>query len=254
MMRRSLVLLALVVLVGCNQDDVLQKFSSPEDQATAKAYVDQLRSRKFEQIEIALDPTIRTPNIRDTLVNMADLIPNQEPSSVSIVGAHTYSGSDVKSTNTTLEYSFGDRWLLANVAIQDKSGVKTIVGFNINPMTQSLENQNRFGLMGKSVGHYAVLAAAVVAVLVTLYALVACIRTKVMKRKWLWVLFILVGVGKIAVNWTTGEWALSTLSIQLFSASAFAPLYGPWIVAVSFPLGALIFLLYKRPRLEKPES
>lgn len=253
-MRRSLALLALVGLVGCSQDDLLQKFSSPEDQATAKAYVDQLRSRKFEEIEKALDPAIRTPGIRDTLAKMADLIPSREPGAVKLVGAHTFSGSDVKTINTTLEYNYGDRWLLASVAVQEKGGVKTIVGFNINPMTQSLEDQNRFTLVGKSVAHYAVLTAAVVAALATLYALVACIRTKMLKRKWLWVLFILVGIGKVAVNWTTGEWALAPLSVQLFSASAVAPLYGPWLVAVSLPLGALVFLLYKRPRLEKPES
>jgi hypothetical protein len=51
------------------------------------------------------------------------------------------------------------------------------------------------------------------------------------------------------VNWTTGEWDIAPLSVQLLSASAFAPLYGPWTVSVSLPLGALMFLIYRRTRL-----
>jgi hypothetical protein len=60
-------------------------------------------------------------------------------------------------------------------------------------------------------------------------------------------------VGKFSVNWTTGQWAVSLTSVQLFCASAFAPLYGPWTIAVSLPLGALVFLLLRR-RLSEPKA
>ena len=246
--------LALIVLVACSQDELLQKFSSQEDQATAKSYIDQLRARKFDEIEKALDPGIRTGNIRDTLTKMAELIPSQEPISIKLVGAHKFQGPNTTTVSTTFEYSFGDKWLLTNVAVRDRNGSKTIVGFNVNPMTQSLESQNRFSLAGKSVLHYTILVAAMAAALLTLYSLLVCARTKPLKRKWLWVLFILVGFGKLAVNWTTGEWGIAPLSVQLFSASAFAPLYGPWRIAVSLPLGALVFLAYRRSRLARPES
>jgi hypothetical protein len=63
-------------------------------------------------------------------------------------------------------------------------------------------------------------------------------------RKWLWVLFILAGVGKFAVNWTSGEWGIAPLSLQLLSASAVASLYGPWILSFSLPLGAIVFLVH----------
>jgi hypothetical protein len=253
-MRTPLLVLALVGLVACSQEELLQKFSSPQDQAIAKGYLDQLRARRFEEIEKALDPSIRTANIRDTLTKMAELIPAREPTSIKLVGAHKFLGTDITTVNTTFEYSFGDKWLLANVAVQEKNGAKTIVGFNVNPITQSLEVQNRFTLVDKSTAHYTVLLAAVAAALITLYSLVACARTKSLKRKWLWIVFILVGFGKVAVNWATGEWGIAPLSVQLFSASAMAPLYGPWTIAVSIPLGALMFLFYRRSRLAKSES
>lgn len=73
-----------------------------------------------------------------------------------------------------------------------------------------------------------------------------------LRGKWLWVLFILAGVGRLMVNWTTGRGAVHVLAVQLFSASAASVSYGPWIVAVSVPLGAVGFLL--RHRLERAQS
>lgn len=250
-MRTFLTVLALIALTGCSQEELIQKFSSPEDQATANSYIELLRARNFDEIEKALDPSIRTADIRDRLVKMAALVPNQEPTSVKVVGAQGVSAPDAKTVNTTFEYNFGDKWLLANVAVRERQGAKTIVGFNVNPMSQSLEAQNRFTLAGKSAIQYSVLTAAIAAALLTLYSLVICARTKFPKRKWLWVLFILVGFGKLAVNWTTGEWGIAPLSVQLFSAAAMAPWYGSWTIAVSLPLGAIIFLFFKRPRLEQ---
>jgi hypothetical protein len=98
-----------------------------------------------------------------------------------------------------------------------------------------------------------VLALAVFFALLTLYALVVCIKTRLPGRKWPWVLFILLGVGKLSVNWTTGAWGISPVAVQLFSASATAPLYGSWTLAVSLPLGAIVFLL-RRKSLPAPAA
>jgi len=75
--------------------------------------------------------------------------------------------------------------------------------------------------------------------------LVVCIRTPFKGRKWPWVLFILVGIGRIAVNWSTGDWFISPVHFQLLGASISAPFYGPWTVAVSIPLGAIMFLIMR---------
>jgi hypothetical protein len=56
----------------------------------------------------------------------------------------------------------------------------------------------------------------------------------------------LLGVGKFAVNWTTGQWGFMPLSFQLFSAGAFAPLYGAWTLSISLPIGAIWFLLRRK--------
>jgi hypothetical protein len=91
-----------------------------------------------------------------------------------------------------------------------------------------------------------VLGGAIIAAIFTLTVLVVCIRTKMQRRKWLWILFILFGFGRLSVNWTTGQWGIGVLAVQLFSASAHADFFGPWIVSVSLPAGAVIFLIKRR--------
>lgn len=72
---------------------------------------------------------------------------------------------------------------------------------------------------------------------------------------WAWIIFILLGIGKISINWATGEWTIVPLSIQLFSVPAFAAFNGPWIIAASLPLGAIMFIArtMRRPVVREVE-
>ena len=248
-MRMLMALAALILLAGCNKASLIEHFSTPEDQALAKRYIEQLRARQFDEIDRALDPSLRKGDVRGMLAQMAAMIPAGEPTSLKPVGATKFFNGGAMSLNTTFEYGFGDRWFLINVAVQEKDGKKTIIGFNVAPTKDSLEQQSRFPLVGLSGLHYAVLAWAVAALALTGYALVACARIKGLRRKWLWILFILCGFGGLAINWYTGAWSFQPLRVQLLSVSAFAPLYGPWTVMVSMPLGALVFL-FRRKKLE----
>jgi hypothetical protein len=108
-------------------------------------------------------------------------------------------------------------------------------------------------LGGKNALQYGVLTLAVGVAIFTLCVLVVCIRTKLKRRKWLWILFILFGFGKLSVNWATGQWGIQVLAAQLFSASTYADFFGPWIISVSLPIGAMVFLRFRRTlRVDDP--
>lgn len=251
MIRILVVLVFLFSVLGCSQANMLEKFSSSEDQAIAKNYIDLLVSQSFNDIEAAADQSIDKKKLHSALSEMAALIPAGTPISVKVVGAHIKEIDDVKIINTTFEYEFPGKWLLINVAIKYENNLSAIVGFNVMPQTASLEEQSRFELLGKTAGQYFVLLAAAVASLFTLYALILCVRTKMSGRKWPWILFIIFGVGQVAVNWSTAQLNFSPLSIQLFSAGAFAPLYGAWVISASFPLGAVIFFIKRKNLLDQ---
>ncbi|MEI7037627.1 hypothetical protein WAT24_12735 [Fulvimonas yonginensis] len=231
---------------GCDHAGRLKAVSSPAEEKLATHYIDLLRAHRYGQIEQDMDRALQTPALHEQVVAMARILPAPAPLSVKLVGVTTFEGSGLRQSNHTFEYQYPDRWLLINVAVQRKDGAATIVGFHVQQLTSSLEEANRFRLAGKSPLHYLVLTGAVLVPLLCLFALVACIRTPLPHRKWLWILFILLGVCSLSINWTTGEWRFLPVSFQLFGAAAFQPAYGPWTVSVSLPLGAIWFLARRK--------
>lgn len=248
MTRLRLLLLSLLALIaGCNTQQTLSGLVPVADQALGMYYVDLLRTRKFDDIDRAAVPSVRGPKLYDALLKMAGALPeNEAPSSRKLVGAQIHTDQDGTTTNLVFEYDFAGKWVLANVAMLRKPDSVSLVALSVRAIPESLEQHHRFRLAGKSAVHYVVLALAIMFPLLTLYALVACVRTKMSGRKWPWVLFIMFSIGSFAINWTTGETQLSALTIRLFGASLASVAYGPWIVSVSFPLGALVFLLRRK--------
>jgi hypothetical protein len=180
---------------------------------------------------------------------MAAIFPAETPESIKVVGAHEFHGPEYSTTDITLEYQFPSKWLLAQIATQQKGEVSSIVGFHVNPIPDSLENLNKFTLAGKSATQYLTLICSVGSLLFTFYVFVLCIRSKDMKPKWLWLIIVLVGVGKFAVNWGTDQWTYQLIAIQIPCFSMTRSLYGPWIVAAYVPLGAMVFL-YRRWKMK----
>lgn len=140
--RLASILLLVFSVVGCSQDALLQRFASAEDQATARKYVDYLRAGQFAAIEATADPGINSPGLRGMLEQMERLIPDEEPISTKLVGAQTMHGLNVAT------YQKGEDPL-------------TIVGLHVYPQAQSLEEQNRFSLAGKTPNQYLILVLAI---------------------------------------------------------------------------------------------
>lgn len=243
--------LILVISSGCNPASQIKKFTPPEDEYIATNYIAELRQGKFDRILNDFDPILKSALTQNVLTEMQQSIPSQDPISIKVIGAYQIREPNLYKINLSFEYQFPSEWLLINVATQKKNGVLTIVGFNIYPREDSLEHLNRFTLHGKSFLQYAMLAFAALVPALILVALILCFRTKIEKRKWLWIIFILIGLGKFTINWTSGQWSFSPIYILLFGSGAFAPPYGEWSVSTSLPLGAILFLLHRR-RLHPP--
>lgn len=260
-MRRRTVLLCLAwctALAGCSLEAWIGLVATPDEQARARSLVDQLRARDYAAIERALREDLRTPELRKTLETMAAVVPAGEPRSVTIVSAHKNTAPGVTWLTLRTEYEFATGWMLATVTTEMRDGARSITSFHVSPMEQSLVAQRSFGLAGKSLMQYGVLAAALAAFVISLYALYRCVRTKGLAKKALWILFILVSFGQLAVDWTSGEWRFVPLHLQLLGASFMAPLDGPWMLVASLPVGAIVFLLRERngalPMKKVPEG
>ena len=59
-------------------------------------------------------------------------------------------------------------------------------------------------------------------------------------------LFISIGFGQLSLNWATGKYLFLPIAIQLFGVAAGTSAYQPWTFIVSLPLGASVFLLFRK--------
>jgi hypothetical protein len=234
-------------LAGCTRAQLMKRITPREDESFARRYVELLRQQAFDQVEHVLDPSIAGSDVRNKLATMVGLFPSGDPKSTKVVAFSFRPGRESSTHWLTLEYEFPDKWLLVAISIQRKGGASTIAGLSVTPLADSLEHVNRFSLVGKSALQYAVLGLALVAAIFSFYVFVVCLRTKRQNRKWLWAIFILAGVGKLGVNWTTGALQFTPLAINIPCAGGSAmTVYGPWVVSVYAPLGAIVYLMKRR--------
>lgn len=237
----------LVLLTGCDQQAMLEKFIPKEESAIAKQVLSQLATKSYADVEKQLDPSIKNASARAALEQMAALFPPAEPKSVTTIGANTHAASDITTYNLTFEHEFSNLWLLTNVVLQKRDAQVTILGLHVKPMKQSLKELNRFTFEGKGIRHYFVFALAITVPLFIVFALILCFKTPIVKRKWLWLLFIALGFVQLSLNWTDGSYGVQLISFVLLGAGVFsAGPYAPTVFSIAFPLGAVIFLFKRR--------
>ncbi|MCF7981573.1 MAG: hypothetical protein K9K86_06280, partial [Pseudomonadales bacterium] len=222
--------------------DMADNLIPKQESEFAKDYLHRLQARDFEHIKKYIDPSIEAQVTDEKLLEVAEYFPSGELLSTELIGSQVNVFNGKWQGNFSFEYHFADGWALANVVLKKSDENLSVIGFNVYRTKASQKELNKFTLGGKTPLHYFVLVSAVLAPLFILVTTYFCIRTPIPKRKWLWVIFVLVGIGSISINWSTGQFGIQPLSIKLFSASAVAAgPFAPWIISASVPLGAIMF-------------
>jgi len=243
-------LLAVSMLVpvwSCSYGTMLDKMVPKEEVEFAKRYLGDLKAGHFDEVESRLSPELRRPDTRARLQEAASQFPSGEPTSVVLIGSHVFQAPGRWSANLSFQYGFERGWIVANVAVARKEGGLVVSGVHVNRTPDSLERIHAFALESKGAVHYLFLAGAILVPSFLVVVLAMGLRTRDLRRKWLWASFILFGVAGVTINWTTGQIALQPLSIHLFGAGAVrSSPYSPWLVSVAFPLGAVVFLARRR--------
>ena len=253
-MRRLIALLLVFSLLGCDRVAPFEKFVPKDEEAIAKELIGKLSERDYPAVEAKVDKSLQSSDLRSKLEGIAELIPAGVPKSAHTIGAITNKVNDVADYSLTFEYEYNDAWLVTSVAMRRSGGALAVTGIHVTPRKQSLEIENAFDFTGKGWLQYLVFGLAVAVPLLIIYALVVCARTRIAKRKWLWLLFVAVGIFQLQINWTTGAWGIQPLYFLLLGAGfTKAAAAAPLILSVAFPLGAVLFLL-KRRSLEHVES
>ena len=247
----------LIFFVGCGFEGLLKKqlarFTPKEADKFARDYIDLLLTNNIEQAKELLDPKVVNSKTQSQLQEIVNLLDKGELISTEVVGVNVFRIRDIIRNTITYQLEFDDAWLLTTVIVDGISKNQKIYSFHVKPIPKSLEEINAFTFSGKSFRHYLILLVAIGMPVFIVYTIVLCVRTKI-KRKWLWIIFMLLGFGRYSFNWTSGQMGFQPLYIQLIPTSVFkgAP-YAPWIISISVPIVALLFLL-KRRKIRKAES
>jgi hypothetical protein len=251
-LERSAVVLLLLCLTGCKVGWFIDRIA-PDAIRDGKSYFEELRQRQVDQILQSFDPSADKDRLRSDLRKVIDLVPQQEPLGVETLGATAEcKGSSVCTKLITLEYKYPDRWVLFQVTVSNQSGHYAINDLSVKPESIPLESMNQFTVRGKGWPHYAILLMALISVGLSLDALVLCIRTPIQKRKWLWVIITILGIGKLGIEWSSGELWYKILYISILPAGWGFDSESPFMYA-SIPAGAILFLLL-RNHLRKTDA
>jgi len=244
-------LFATTLLSGCNYDETLNKLMPKAESELAKQLFEDLRNRKYENLKKYLSKELLTPDIESKLSQAASFFPEGEPIEVKPIGANIHSTQDKWLARLTYQYRFQNGWAVANILLEKENENLVVKQLHVARSTKPLEEIYAFNLKDKTAVHYVFLALVIAIPLLTLYALVLCVKTPMSKKKWPWVVFILLGFTTISLDWTTGHIAYQLLSINLFGAGVVRPSpYAAWILTISIPVGAIVFL-FKRKSLIK---
>ena len=246
-----IILLFSLVFSSCNISPNLS-FVPKKQKEIAKTYLSIIRSGNIVKLDSIMVP-YQKAKIDSSLLLSVDsiLVPSEMPKNISMVGSNYISFPDSDITSITYEYEFKNSYALAKITTVTKDSTTLLAGFYVWPMKESLAKNNTFSLIGKSFYHYLFLLLAIVSLLFILYTLIICAKSKI-NKKWLWIIFILIGLGKFGIVWSSGQVFFTLFSFQILGFGiAKSGMYASWIVSFSFPLGAILFLIRKNKLIEK---
>jgi hypothetical protein len=164
-------------------------------------------------------------------------LPHEAPKSIKPIGYRTEVSNGKTLTHAALEYEYSDRWTQAIISLEGNK----IAGFSLSDYKFSLFERTQINFSNQSLEHYVLLGLAIINLIFCSITLFMCIIAPRVKWRFLWILFILVGMGVMSFNWLEGRLALNIFSAGLPPARLNLEVYQPLFILLSIPLGAILF-------------
>jgi hypothetical protein len=238
-------------------------FLIPREDAFARDYVLLLQKGDLEQAKAYMAPDL-TEKDRQSLPQLRGYFDHLgEMGSVHLLNFSYFKTGGGKPVESLLTYyaDFQRGSTILQFILLPNGGQFWVKMFKYQQLSQSFQTATHFSLSGKPPFHYLFLSLTLLMPFFTFFALVRCLKSRV-GRKWLWIPFIVAGLGKATLLWD-GPGPLGDvfrwkwLALQAFSGSVSKNSFvQPWTVVVSIPLGALFFILweYISKRLEAKDG
>lgn len=250
-MKYFLALIAALLVASCSYEDMKELIVPKEESSFARQYLDQLRLKNYEYVTSQMHPELLVKVTTEELDKLADYFPDGDPISTELMGSNVKMFNDVWSANFSFESQFNDSWTVSSVSMT-KEGEKVLVtSINVYRTNESQKIINSFSKVEVSASKLLVLA---LTFITPIFMLVTCVfvRRTPIEKKLRWYLLSFVGVGTVAMNWTTGEIGTKIATIKLlgFSAGAGSE-FAPVILVFTVPVGAIVFWFKRKKLIEQ---
>lgn len=250
-MKYIIAIIFSLLVVGCSYEDIKESIVPKEESSFAKGYLEQLRLKNYEYIKSQMHPELLAKVTVEELDKLSGFFPEGEPLNTELMGSNVRTFNDVWSANFSFESKFEVDWSISSVSMMKQDGKILVTGVNVYRTNESQKVLNSFGNAEISIPRVLIFALTVVT---PIFMIVTCFfvyRTPI-EKKWRWYLLSFVGLGAIAMNWTTGEIATKIATIKLlgFGAGA-ASEFAPFIFTFTIPIGAITFWLKRKKMIEQ---
>jgi hypothetical protein len=248
-MRNIFVALSLLFLVACSASDAVEKGLKPQERNVIRGAIDDVARGDTGALSQKM-PAELAAKLRNVEPVMRNAMPTP-PLKVTILNARwSITGQD-RRANAIYQIEGRSGWALVEADTLTSAGKTMLTSFYVRRTPSRPSGLNSLSLQVIGVGHIVILGAMLAAVGVTIVALLRIWRSGSFNRRWLWTIGALLGITRLQMNWTTGEFLFLPFQVQIFSAGAIkSPIFAPWILSVSVPIVAIIVLLRHRKSSE----
>lgn len=266
MLSRLLLIAVLAAVSACDSDvlnhDPKAVFDNEDAYDVSNEIVQVIRTKNIEAFLARAHPdAITQDGIREKIQDFFSYFPEENDFEITHYyselrrGTGEYEGTPIYFTGYDVLGSNGFAQLLLAIApLNDECCVVTY--WRITPTESRPSNLHEFSFENKTWKHFIFFGLLIAVPLFIVLTAIACTFSKPLKRKWLWLIFILFGFWGAELNWTTGEiqnnfFQASDVGVnfQLFSfhllGAGFVKSghFQPWIITVGIPLGAVLYWL-----------
>jgi hypothetical protein len=189
---------------------------------------------------------------------MAQKFPKTAPTRVRVVGiGRNRVTKGGRGTTERIQVSFESNYPEVNLFSQVifrtvDDGERRMIGLHVDPLPAPLEVLNAFTFSGKGPTHYLFLLIMAGVAGIYLIAIVFWVRgRKSIRYHWLWLPAILLGTGRVGLNWTTGAVGYRALRMYLIGVGCERyGLDGPWNLEFSIPAAAIAFVVMRKRAID----
>jgi len=249
----TILMLCVMTFSGCTFQEFFTAKNDKETEAAdqlARSFLKTLKSGDMEAIASISTKSLTSPDAIKMLKAMAGQLEKREIVSIETVKARIISQYFSKTTRTLMAYQLklDKGWMKALVVLDSTKGntdfkVSTLY---TEPIDKPMSELYAFTMTGVPTVNYLFLALTICTPIFILYMVSVCFRMHApFMQKFMWILFILVGVGTLNFDWSSGRMGFRLFSALFLGASAYKDtIYGPWVLTLSFPVGAIAFFVY----------